>query len=349
MTQSSNKTLSIWLFTVCFFISALVMFGGYVRLTRSGLSMVEWDVVTGIIPPISEAAWQETFDKYQQTPEYQKVNIHAGMDLEGYKYIYYREYIHRVLGRLAGLVFVAPLLIFLINGTIPLQKSTAYLGIGLLFAAQGYMGWYMVSSGLINQPSVSHYRLTLHLLLALTLFALCLWTGLDKAIGSSASKQLPAKSTANATLLKLSIGLTAVIVIQISYGGLVAGLKAGHVSNTFPLIFGYLIPPGLLSEFQPWPKNLVASSLTVHFVHRWFAFVVLTGAIILYYAVRKQDYSRAIQMSATVIVALTCIQILLGLGVIIWSVPISLALIHQATGLSLFVIAFYLNYRLARA
>lgn len=340
MIQNSRKPLSIWLFTVCLFISIMVIFGGYVRLTRSGLSMVEWQVVTGVIPPTGEDAWQVTFEKYRQTPEYQKIN--AGMTLHEYKLIYYREYIHRVLGRLSGLVFVVPLLIFLLRGTIPLRKSPLYLGIGLLFALQGFMGWYMVSSGLINQPNVSHYRLTLHLLLALTLLALCFWTGLNHALGSTASKRLPGQSI----LLTLSIGLIVVIIVQVSYGGLVAGLKAGYISNTFPLIFGYLIPPGLLSDVQPWPKNLVANPVTVHFLHRWFAFVVLIVSIALYYVAKNGRYTRTVQISALAMVVLTGIQILLGLGVIWWHVPVSLALIHQTVALMLFVVAFFLGHRL---
>lgn len=338
MIQNSGKTLGIWLFTVCFFVSIMVIFGGFVRLTRSGLSMVEWHVVIGVMPPIGEDTWQETFEKYRQTPEYQKIN--AGMTLQEYKSIYYREYIHRVLGRLTGLVFVVPLLIFLLTGTIPLQKSPVYLGIGLLFALQGFMGWYMVSSGFIDQPHVSHYRLTAHLLLALTLLALCFWIGLNNALGFSASKQLSGQS------MLFTLGLIVVIIIQVSYGGLVAGLKAGYISNTFPLIFGYLIPPGLLSGVQPWPKNLVANSVTVHFLHRWFAFVVLIFAIAQCYMVRKRGYSRTIQISSVVIVVLTGIQILLGLWIIRWHVPVSLALIHQAAALMLFVVAFFIGHRL---
>ena len=341
LAVNPNKVLSRWLFTVCFFIAIMVVFGGYVRLTRSGLSMVEWHVVSGVIPPLGEAAWQETFEKYQQTPEYQKIN--AGMTLQAYKSIYYREYIHRILGRITGLVFVIPLLFFLLTKTIPLKKSPVYLGIGLLFALQGFMGWYMVSSGLIDQPNVSPYRLTVHLLLALALLALCFWIGLDQAIGVSASKRQSDPSI----LLPLLAGLIGVIIIQVSYGGLVAGLKAGYISNTFPLIFGYLIPPGLLSAgLEPWPKNLVANAVTVHFLHRWVAFAVLLFSMALYYVVRNRGYSRTIQRSTLAIVVLTTIQILLGLGVIWWQVPVSLAVIHQTVALILFVVAFFLSHRL---
>lgn len=341
LNKSSNKLLSIWLLTTCFFIALMVVFGGYVRLTRSGLSIVEWDVVTGVIPPIGTEAWQETFDKYRETPEYQKIN--AGMSLEDYKAIYYREYIHRLLGRLSGLVFVGPLFIFLLRGTIPLKKAGIYLVIGLLFAFQGFMGWYMVSSGLIDVPSVSHYRLTAHLLLAFGLFGLCFWTALNHLKGVSASRDFKGYSK----LLVLSIGFSVLLLIQVSYGGLVAGLKAGYVSNTFPLIFGYLVPPGLLSGVEPWPLNLVSNAVTVHFLHRWFAFVVLIGSILLYYVAKKQGYARPIQQSILLIIIVTITQILLGIAVIWWHVPISLALIHQGTALFLFGIVFFLIHRVS--
>jgi cytochrome c oxidase assembly protein subunit 15 len=338
--RQNSRILSIWLFIVCFFVAVMVVFGGYVRLTRSGLSMVEWHVVTGIIPPLSQEAWQAKFVKYQQTPEYQKVN--AGMSLEGYQAIYYREYIHRMLGRLTGLVYVVPLFVFLFAGMIPRQKLKIYLLIGLLFAAQGFMGWYMVQSGLIDRPSVSHYRLTAHLLLALLILALCFWTGLTNALGPPATRQVARTSA----LFKLSVGLIVVIIIQISYGGLVAGLKAGYISDTFPLIFGYMTPPGLLSLLEPWYRNLLDNMVTIHFVHRWLAFGVLFLAGILYYRARKRPPARNVRLGAVAELSLVSVQILLGLGVIIWHVPLSLALIHQAVAIMIFVVALFIHHRL---
>ena len=337
LNNSSNKAVTIWLFITCLFIATLVIFGGYVRLTRSGLSIVEWEVVTGIIPPIGAEAWQSEFNKYQQTPEYQKINV--GMSLENYKSIYYREYFHRLLGRVSGLVFVVPFFIFLLKGTIPLKKAKIYIAIGVLFALQGFLGWYMVSSGLIDVPSVSHYRLTAHLLLAFILFALCFWAALN-TLNTAQHK------THSSKLLSLSIAFGIFVFIQAMYGGLVAGLKAGHVSNTFPLIFGYLVPPGLLSELDPWPINLISSALTVHFLHRWFAFVVWLASIWLYYVAKKRDYTQSIQRSILLIIIITTVQILLGISVIWWYVPVSLALIHQGTALVLFATAFFLIHQL---
>ena len=181
-----DRQVAAWLLLCAAVVFGMILLGGVTRLTNSGLSMVEWHVVTGIVPPLSQAAWQAEFVKYQQTPEYQKVN--AGMSLEGYQAIYYREYIHRMLGRLTGLVYVVPLFVFLVAGMIPRQKIKIYLLIGLFFAAQGFMGWYMVQSGLIDRPSVSHYRLTAHLLLALLILALCFWTGLTNTLGPKPEK-----------------------------------------------------------------------------------------------------------------------------------------------------------------
>ena len=181
MSEKDNKAVTTWLYIVCVLIMFMVVFGGYVRLTRSGLSIVEWNPVSGVIPPLGEAAWQQEFAKYQLTPEYQKVN--KDMTLEGYKSIFYVEYIHRLIARFAGLVVVIPLFYFLWKGIIPWRKSAVYLAIALLFAFQGFLGWYMVSSGLREIPAVSHLRLTIHLLMALFLLALTLWMALNHRYG----------------------------------------------------------------------------------------------------------------------------------------------------------------------
>ena len=340
MSTSSNNKIVAWLAIVSIFIMILVVFGGWVRLTRSGLSMVEWRVITGVIPPTNESAWQEAFAKYQQTPEFQKIN--RSMTLAEYKFIYYNEYIHRMLGRLAGTLYVVPLFYFLIKGAIPWRKSAVYLAIGLLFALQGFMGWYMVSSGLIDRPSVSHYRLTVHLLLALTLLGFCLWAGLTTYFGDSR----PQRRAATRQARRLAILLMLVLIVQISYGGLVAGLKAGHASNTWPLMYGRLIPPQLLSVLQPWWLNLVESAITVHYIHRWFAFAVLIMAVILYYQSRVRTFAATIHKGLITMIVLVVVQIALGISVIWFYVPVSLALIHQAMALMLFIAAIFLNHRL---
>lgn len=310
----------------------MVAVGGFVRLTRAGLSIVEWNPVSGTIPPIGEQAWQEEFAKYQQTPEFQKIN--TGMTLAEYQRIFYIEYFHRLIARLAGLVVLLPLLYFLWKGIIPWRRSAVYIFIVLLFAFQGFLGWYMVSSGLVNRPSVSHFRLTIHLLTALFLLGLTWWLALNHLYHFP--KRVPGVlKTSPFILTVLMIGI---LLIQISYGGFVAGLKAGWVSNTWPLMFGRLIPPDLLSQIQPWWQNLVAAPVTVHFIHRWFAFAVLLMAGLVYWQTR--------QKAALLFLGLAGLQILLGISVVWFSVPTWLALVHQGVAMALSVTAVTILYHL---
>lgn len=339
MSEKDNKAVTRWLFIVCGLIMFMVVFGGYVRLTRSGLSIVEWKPIAGVIPPIGEEAWQQEFEKYQQTPEFQKVN--KNMTVDEYKWIFYNEFIHRLIARFAGLVVVLPLFYFLWKGFIPWRKSFVYLAIGALFGFQGYLGWYMVSSGLRNVPAVSHFRLTVHLLMALFLLALTLWTALNHYYRFP--KQVSGVS--RTTPFLLSALLIGVLTLQISYGGLVAGLKAGYISNTYPLMFGYLVPPGLLSLMEPWWRNLIEAATTVHFVHRWFAAIVLIAAIILYFLTKKRSFSSELHRSILWMMGLVALQIFFGALVVWFRVNIVLALLHQGTALFLFVVAFFINYR----
>jgi cytochrome c oxidase assembly protein subunit 15 len=336
-----KNTLAIrrWLFTASGIIVFMVVFGGYVRLTRSGLSIVEWNVISGIIPPTNDVQWQAEFAKYQQMPEFQKVN--TDMTLAEYKFIFYNEYIHRLVARLAGLIVTIPLIIFLANGTIAWRKSGVYWVIVLLFGAQGAMGWYMVSSGLVDRPAVSHFRLTVHLLLALLLLAIAFLQALRLGAPDCPRQRSPLNWVSG-----LVIGS---LVVQIGYGGLVAGLKAGYVSDTWPRMFGYWLPPGLLSVVQPWWRNLIEAMPTVHFVHRWFAFVVLLAVLILYAAVKGQANGLQLRRVLQWLAALVVVQIALGVSVIWFHVPIVLALTHQATALVLYLMALYVGYLVAHA
>lgn len=334
-----NRAVAIWLYIVAGLIMLMVVLGGFVRLTRSGLSIVEWNPISGIVPPIGEAAWQAEFAKYQQTPEYQHINHQ--MTLDEYKRIFTIEYVHRLLGRAAGLIVAVPLLYFLIRGIIPWRRSGVYVAIALLFAFQGYLGWYMVSSGLENVPAVSPYRLTIHLLMALFLLALTLWMAWQQSYG------FPQRVKGDAPLVLVSVVL-AVLTLQISYGGLMAGLKAGHVSNTWPLMFGTLVPAGLLSQVEPWWRNLVTSQTTVHFIHRWLAFAVLAAAGWLYAHYRRRASTAAVRGSLWLL-ALTVLQIALGVSVIWFNVTLWLALAHQAVAMFMFVAAAYVAYQLSHA
>jgi cytochrome c oxidase assembly protein subunit 15 len=341
MQTQTGKAVTIWLLIVCGLVMVMVVVGGYVRLTRSGLSIVEWNPVSGVIPPIGEQAWQAEFAKYQQTPEFEIVN--STMTLAGYKRIFYLEWVHRLIARLVGLFVVLPLAYFLWRRIIPWRWSGVYLLIAALYAFQGFLGWYMVSSGLVDAPHVSHYRLTIHLLTALTLIAVTLWTALGRVYERSGQRQ-PRWSG-------LGLGMLAIIVVQIAYGGLVAGLKAGKVSNTWPLMNGALVPSGLLSSAGSWLVSALEAPITVHFIHRWLAFVVL--AIGLWLHLRPQmgraGVFRQIRAGAAGLVAIVLLQTLLGIGVVVFGVPIWLALLHQATALTMFVVAVYVNHRLAWA
>lgn len=333
MPQTQNRAVMIWLFIFCFVVAFLVSFGGFTRLTRAGLSITEWNPISGSVPPMAHHDWQTEFEKYQQTPEYQLVN--KGMTLEEYKYIFWIEWTHRTIARLAGLFYAIPVFYFLFKKIIPFKEFGIYFVMGLLFISQAFAGWIMVASGLVDRPSVSHFNLTLHLLLALSLFGLALWTALGHKYGFQYQKakwSLPSKLSAFGFLL---------IIIQIIYGGFTAGLKAGHVSDTWPLMFGKLIPPNL---FNSW-INFIESPQTIVFVHRWFGFTVLILVPILYYIVKKQSYPVDIQNGVKWLIGVVFLQMVLGILTVLSYVNIVVALLHQANAVILFGLAIYFIHR----
>jgi cytochrome c oxidase assembly protein subunit 15 len=333
-----DKPVTLWLLTICTLVLLMVVLGGYTRLARAGLSIVEWDIVSGVLPPLDETAWQATFARYQQTPEYQKVN--SAMSLAEYQRIFYIEYSHRLLGRIAGLVVVLPLVFFVAKGSIPWRRSASYWLIVLLFGLQGFVGWYMVSSGLVDRPSVSPYRLTLHLLTALVVLGLTFWAALNRLY------PVPTRSRRAAPGYGWARLLLVLLVVQIGYGGLMAGMKAGHLSDTFPRMFGYLIPPGLFTLLQPSWLNLVADATVVHFVHRWFAFAVLLVATGLAVLVNRRAGQRSLQLGGLALGLLAGVQVMLGVSVLWLRVPLALALLHQVTALLLFLAVLFLVHRL---
>lgn len=342
MPQTKNQAVMIWLFVFALSVAGLVIWGGYTRLTRSGLSIVEWNPVSGVFPPIGSQAWQDEFAKYQETPEYQQVN--SGMTLDEYRFIFYIEWIHRALARAIGLLYAIPFFYFLFTRRIPWREAGFYIGIGLLFVFQAFAGWFMVASGLEDRPSVSHYLLTVHLFLALVLFSLSLWAAIGHLYGFPAKEKtpysLPSKLAA-ATLVLLSI--------QILYGGLTAGLKAGHISDTWPRMFGQLIPAGLLSGLQPWALNLVEHPPTVAFIHRWLAFAVLGMAVAVYLTARRPEVPRDAQRAVLFLACGVAAQILLGIGVVLFHVQIELALIHQILAIALLAANILTLHRLRTA
>ena len=331
--NTSQPRVRNWLFAFAFVVAFLIVFGGFVRLTRSGLSIVEWNPVSGTVPPIGEAAWQSEFAKYQQTPEFQHVN--STMTLEEYKYIFYIEWLHRLIARFAGLFYAVPLFYFLGRRMIPLREAPAYVVGGLLFLGQAFAGWYMVSSGLIDRPSVSHFRLTIHLLLALALLALALWLALDHHYGR-APRRIPTK------LSRYAGAALVVLILQISYGGLTAGLKAGLLADTWPLLVGALVPPGVLTR----PGDLLLSPVTILFIHRWLAFAGLILAPLLYWYARSRSYSPEIQRGLAGLAIVVVLQLLLGILTVVRHVEITVALAHQANAVLLVALSVFTLHRL---
>jgi heme a synthase len=336
MTTVPSARVGNWLFIFAFIVAFLVVFGGFVRLTRSGLSITEWNPISGSVPPIGGQAWEEEFAKYQQTPEFKQINFN--MSLEEYKYIFYIEWIHRFIARLAGLFYAIPVFYFLFKKIIPFKEFGIYFVMGLLFIGQAVMGWIMVASGLVDRPSVSHFALTAHLLLASSLLGVSLWTALGHKYGFPDISQKIKWSLPS----KLAVASFVILIIQMTYGGMTAGLKAGHVSDTWPLMFGKLVPPNL---FNSW-INLFEVPQTIVFVHRWFGFMGLIAVPAMYYFAKKQNYPREILNGLLALTGAVALQITLGILTILSYVNIVVALLHQANALVLFALAIYFIHRL---
>jgi cytochrome c oxidase assembly protein subunit 15 len=333
----------LWILAFALFAAFLVVFGGFVRLTRSGLSIVEWNPVSGALPPLSQPAWRAEFAKYQQTPEFKQVNFN--MTLDQYKEIFIVEWLHRVFARLAGLVFAIPCFYFIFKKTIPWRELGFYVVMGALFLAQAVVGWVMVASGLVDRPSVSHYLLTAHLFMALTLIGLSIWTALGHMFGFPHERERVRWSAASKAVLMALV----VLLLQIAYGGFTSGLKAGTISSSWPLMFGRLVPPDLFGSLQPPAANAIDNPVTVVFIHRWFAFVVLLAAVIAYWIVHSRNLPLDVETGVNLVVVLVLLQIVLGITILTTHVLIGVALLHQANALALFASTVYLLHRLRAA
>jgi cytochrome c oxidase assembly protein subunit 15 len=296
---------------------------------------VEWNPISGVFPPVGQQAWQEEFAKYQQTPEFLQIN--TTMTLTEYQYIFYIEWIHRLIARLAGLAYAIPVFYFLFKKTIPWREFGMYFVMGMLFISQAFAGWIMVASGLNDRPAVSHFNLTIHLLLALGLLGLSLWTALGHKFGFPVSTQKASWSTSS----RWAVAYFSILILQIAYGGMTAGLKAGHVSSTWPLMFGKLIPPNLFSSLV----NVIESPQTIVFVHRWLAWLVLIAAVVMVSFARKQNYLGEIRNGMWLLVGTVALQITLGVLTILSYVNIVIALLHQATAIGLFALGVYFIHR----
>ncbi len=325
-----------WLLMVSLLVVFMVGLGGYVRLSRAGLSIVEWNVVMGVFPPSTPRQWQAEFAKYRQSPEYRKVN--RGMTLEEYKEIFYIEWFHRLVGRLVGLLVVLPYLYWWFRGKLTPQQVRRYGLLVVLFLMQGVMGWLMVKSGLQDRPSVSHYRLMLHLVLALTILALAWRAYLAQTVREVPPFRL---SPAYRKAFRWFFGL---LVLQIIYGAFMAGLKAGHVSDTFPLMGGRWFPSGLLSLLHPRWLNPVENPVTVHFIHRWLAFGVLASFLYAYFYLWRDARGTPLLRVAHVVLVLLILQITFGVITILMHVPRGWGVTHQVTGVLVFAGALTMHY-----
>ena len=340
MDRSSQQQVAAWLLLCCITLFTLVVVGGITRLTHSGLSIVEWQPLVGTLPPLSEQAWQETFQKYQQTPEYQKVNL--GMSLEAFKGIFWWEYGHRLLGRTIGLIYLVPLLYFLLGRKLDRPRVWQLGAIFLLGGLQGALGWYMVKSGLVDNPRVSQYRLTAHLGLAFVIYAAMLWV----ALGLLARRATPPTGPAH-RLWRFSLVLTAIIFVMSLSGGLVAGIRAGLVYNTFPLMNGYWIPPQLLLH-EPWYSNFFDNAATVQFDHRLLAWLLAALVPWFWWRSRGVTLTRSARLACDALPVVLILQVALGIVTLLLAVPVALGAAHQAGALLLLTAALVANHELHR-
>lgn len=315
---NNSKKIAYWLVTTAVFVFAMAVIGAITRLTESGLSMTEWRPLVGTIPPLSEAEWQRVFDLYRETPEYRYKN--AGMTLDEFKYIFFWEWFHRFWGRLIGLVYALPLLYFWLRGMIPQGMKPRLLILLGLGAAQAVMGWYMVMSGLVDRPSVSHYRLAAHLGLAFLIFVMLLKTALpllDVPNWLKPQRVFETYQNFKPARIWRMIGVK-MLVITIIWGAFVAGLDAGLIYNTFPLMGGRFFPSDA-GALSPFIMNFFESHAGVQFAHRWLA--MLTGAVLLGYALYVKHWALAVMV---------CVQVALGIATLLTHVAIPMAAMHQA-------------------
>ena len=348
-SDQHQRKIAYWLIFVAVMIFGMVMLGGVTRLTGSGLSMVDWKPIMGIVPPMNETEWQEAFDKYKQFPEYQKIN--QDMDLEGFKGIFYFEYGHRVLGRLIGVAFFVPFMIFYLRKQIPRQLTPKLVIIFILGGLQGLLGWIMVKSGLVDNPNVSQYRLAAHLMAAILIYSYILWTAwslLHPTPRNGWVRQIEKlRSKVN--------WLTIIVILMIFTGALVAGTHAGGVHKTFPLMNGGLIPDGLFG-MSPFLINFFENPTTIQFNHRLIAYVIIALVLIIWFKSRHFTLTSSTRNAIQFLLIMMIIQVGLGISTLL-SVPdepvragvsVTLASLHQGFALLLLTVVLYTKHELRR-
>jgi heme a synthase len=336
---AGQRAVAWWLIACCALVFAMVVVGGVTRLTHSGLSITEWQPIVGTLPPLSAAQWESAFAKYRLTPEYQHVN--AGMALDEFKRIFWWEYFHRLLGRLIGIAFLVPFLWFALRRRIGPRLRWQLAGIFILGGLQGAMGWYMVKSGLIDDPRVSQFRLTAHLGLAFVIFAAMFWVAL--------SLLFPARvtgGTAIATARRWAKAVTVLVFVMVLSGGFVAGIRAGFAYNTFPLMNGAVVPAEIML-LEPWWRNFFYNMATVQFDHRLIAWLLAIAVPVAWWKVgRAKDAPARARVGANLLLAMLAVQVSLGILTLIHVVPLPLAAAHQAGALLVFAASLHLAHSL---
>ena len=319
MPIARPRAIANWLFFVAFLVFFMVVVGGITRLTESGLSITEWKPVSGAIPPLSAADWQAAFDAYKRVPQY--AAIHDGMTMAQFQFIFFWEWVHRLLGRVIGLAFALPLAWFWVRRAIPTGYKLRLVALLALGALQGAVGWWMVKSGLWQGVSVSHYRLALHLLLALTILASLVWTALDLVALARNRHARPARLTG------FAVAVGAVLYIQLLYGAWVAGMRAGKVSQNWPMMSDSFLPTGV-DWSQGWAFAFSSDPYLVHFIHRWWAWVAVAALVMLAIRVKRAG----VRPASLAIHTAFGTQVLLGIATVMTGVNIGLAVAHQAVG-----------------
>ena len=337
--KKDNKAVIYWLLTGCILIFIMVVVGGITRLTHSGLSISNYKLISGTIPPMNEVEWNEAFELYKQYPEYQKLNNH--FTIEDFKDIYFWEWIHRVIGRFIGLVFIIPFIYFLIRKQ--LSKPTIKKSIILLLMGgfQGFLGWYMVKSGLVDRPDVSHYRLAAHLTTAFLTFAYTFWVALDL--------MFPNKKAIDTKLRNfIRIGLV-ILIIQIIYGAFVAGLDAGWIHNHWPSMSeGKLIHETVYTEHNPTYLNFIEGKSGVQFVHRTLAYFVVVFILSIWYKATRNDISKWQTKGVNSLLLVVGIQFLLGVLTLLLAVPVWLGVLHQVVAFILLSCMVFTLHRFSK-
>jgi len=363
VASRDNLPIAVWLLCCCGMIFVMVVLGGVTRLTLSGLSITEWQPVTGIVPPLSHAAWAAEFEKYRHIPQYRLLNY--GMSLDAFKTIYLWEYFHRLWGRLIGFAYAFPLVYFVVRRRLPRPLMTPLAGILLLGAAQGALGWYMVTSGLADRVEVSQYRLVAHLAVALLIYAATLWIALgllsahphpnppplagEGVIASAAGSLLRKRGRVEvgAAWRRASELVLGLVVLTILAGGFVAGLNAGLTYNTFPLMDGSFVPSGY-GQLQPFIRNWFENVAAVQFDHRLLAMATAAAVLALWLAGWRAALPRRARLALHALLAAATLQFALGLGTLLLVVPIPLAAAHQAGAVLLLTAALVLRHQLRR-